>query len=575
MSILDKFLKSILAFDPSDIPEVEDDNTDEIDETEEEVDDMKEVRELKKNITLAFKDVINYTQDLKNKKIESIDFIDVIIRKLDNIKDTINKLGVATESSENVKNILNDIDQVITFIKSGAINTNVEILNQLEAPLLELFEVWLYISQNTKDATNINFESYADDILNNLMKSDVNAADIIDQIKNYINDLKSKSNIDFTSVDLSLLENNAKKLVNNFKQKYQDYYRSFEKESVSDFYNEVIIRISKVNNAYLEYVGSLTNYTESENISKDIEDEINYQKSFDFKVFKNYLYRLVKNTQREQSRNLPTSTYATDLDGSLFLKDKEQLRTLGSIFLGKSLNSKDFAAFEKLILKIFSEINADTNIEATQKMIDNALTFNTVSSSMDNLQDFFISNKDKLNSLTNLLAAKTAKSAVVTRETLNEDIISVINRINNTIIKLITPIVALERNLTDVNSLDIAKLVPQDKVSELEKYSNYKEVYKEAIVSAKTFLDKIISFTEAVMYKFPEIQKPNTEGDTEEQRKENIKSYSVDNINTPELNSYLVECSNFITKDLHNLNTKVNELQKPLVEAEKIINNLL
>jgi hypothetical protein len=219
MSILDKFLKSILAFDPSDIPEVEDDNTDEIDETEEEVDDMKEVRELKKNITLAFKDVINYTQDLKNKKIESIDFIDVIIRKLDNIKDTINKLGVATESSENVKNILNDIDQVITFIKSGAINTNVEILNQLEAPLLELFEVWLYISQNTKDATNINFESYADDILNNLMKSDVNAADIIDQIKNYINDLKSKSNIDFTSVDLSLLENNAKKLVNNFKQK--------------------------------------------------------------------------------------------------------------------------------------------------------------------------------------------------------------------------------------------------------------------------------------------------------------------------------------------------------------------
>lgn len=573
MSILDKFLKSILAFDPSDIPEVEDDNTDEIDETEEEVDDTKEVRELKKNITLAFKDVINYTQDLKNKKIESIDFIDVIIRKLDNIKSIIKELGTVTESSENAKNILDDIDQVIEFIKSGAINTNVEILNQLDAPLLELFEVWLYIVQNTKDTTNTNVESYVDSILTNLMKSDVSAIDIIDQIKNYTNELKSTSNIDFTNVDLTSQENNAKKLVNNFKQKYQDYYRSFEKESVSDFYSEVIIRISKVNNSYLEYVGSLTNYTESENISEDIEDEINYQKSFDFKVLKNYLYRLVKNTQREQSRNLPTSTYATD-DGSLFLKDKEQLRTLGSIFLGKSLNSKDFAAFEKLILKIFSEINADTNIEATQKIIDNALTFNTVSSSMDNLQDFFISNKDKLNSLTNLLATKTAKSAVVTRETLNEDIISVINRINNTIIKLLTPIVALERNLTDVNSLDIAKLVPQDKVSELEKYSNYKEVYKEAIISAKTFLDKIISFTEAVMYKFPEIKKPNTEGDTEEQRKENIKSYSVDNINTPELNGYLVECSNFITKDLHNLNTKVNELQKPLIEAEKILNKL-
>ena len=185
---------------------------------------------------------------------------------------------------------------------------------------------------------------------------------------------------------------------------------------------------------------------------------------------------------------------------------------------------------------------------------------------MDNLQKFLRDNNSKLFAISKRINELTAKPAIITRKTLKEDIVDKLNRINNALIKMVIPVISLENNLDDIELLNIDDLIPEDKRELLKPLGDYQAVYTKAMDTAKTFLESVTEFITNTFNKIPKVEKTD-----------DISKYRVEDINEKDkinLTKLLIDCNNFINKDIGELKSNVERLQSPLILIEQILNKL-
>lgn len=575
MEFFNKFLKNIkaLQLDESELQTVKD--LTDTDETEEEEDiDLKlseKVKNLKKSIRSQFKNLIDYVFSLRSKGSNDGDELNIISDKVKSILDTINTLKSTLDlkESEFIDNLLQSLTDLKEFLNNSPVSKGTAVEDRLVNKVVEALQVWLYLQENSPEFASEDFKlsmnNFKADLMNILNKS-VDSEVIEQDVNKFINDLKIKSGVDFTSIDLSNYKDKANNIIDNFEQYIRDVSRRFWKESIKPFYIELLTKINNTYQLYTEFSTTLTNYIDVD-IEEKVSDSINIESSLNLTFFQKYLYGLLDTTQRELKYNQPITTYTkVRTTGGVNLNEKELLRVLGSVFLGSAYNPTDFTTFENLVADDLKDITVDTRINDAITNINNALVFTSVSSTMDNLQKFLRDNNSKLFAISKRINELTAKPAIITRKILKEDIVDKLNRINNALIKMVIPVISLENNLDDIELLNIDDLIPEDKRELLKPLGDYKAVYTNTIDTAKTFLESVTEFTTNTFNKIPKVEKTD-----------DISKYRVEDINEKDkinLTKLLIDCNNFINKDIGELKSNVERLQSPLILIEKILNKL-